>query len=271
MPLLPTFPTQPFERWGLDFIGEVHPTSSRSNRYIIVATEYLTKWAEAKAVKKADAATTALFLFENIVTRYGCPKVIVSDQGSHFINDVIDEFMDIFKVKHRKSTPYHPQTNGQTERTNHTLVAILRRTVEDSKRDWDTKLPAALWAYRTSFKVTTRATPFALMYGLEAILPIEYEVQSLRIAVNQRIGMAESLVDQLEWLEEMDEVRRMSVQHNEAIRLRRKALFDKRQKKRIFQVGEWVLLRDDRHKDFLGKFDSLWMGPYIIQEIFENF
>ena len=123
----------------------------------------------------------------------------MSDQGSHFINDVIAEFMDIFSIKHRKSTPYHPQTNGQTERTNQTLVGILRRTVIDSKRDWDVKLPAALWAYRTSYKVTTRATPFSLMYGVEAILPIESEVQSLRIAVDQRLDLPESVVHRLEW------------------------------------------------------------------------
>ena len=222
-------------------------------RYLILATKYLTKWAEAKAIKKADAKTTAIFLFENIVTRYGCPKVVVSDQGSHFINDVITEFIDIFSIKHRKSTPYHPQTNGQTERTNQTLVGILRRTVLDSKRDWDVKLPAALWAYRTSYKVTTRATPFSLMYGVEAILPIEYEVQSLRIAVDQRLDLPESVVHRLEWLEGMSEARRTSVQHIEAIQLRRKAKFDKKQKKRVFKVDEWVLLRDDRILDHPGK------------------
>ena len=87
--------------------------------------------------------------------------------------------IDRFKKDHRKTTPYHPHTNGQTERVNRILVSILRKTIHDSKRDWDVKLTVALWAYRTTFKVTTQATSFSLVYGLEATLPIEFEVESL--------------------------------------------------------------------------------------------
>ena len=86
---------------------------------------------------------------------------------------------DKFQIDHRKTTPYHPQTNGQTERVNEIFVSILRKTILDSKRDWDVKLTASLWAYWTTYKVTTQATPFSLVYGLDAILPIEYEVKSL--------------------------------------------------------------------------------------------
>ena len=86
---------------------------------------------------------------------------------------------DKFRIDHRKTTPYHPQTNAQMERVNGILVSILRKTVLDSKRDWDVKLTATLWAYRTTYKVTTQAIPFSLVYGLEATLPIEYEVESL--------------------------------------------------------------------------------------------
>ena len=96
MPLVPTLPMLPFERWGIDFIGEVHPTSSRQNRWIIVATEYLTKWAEAKAVRADNAKHTAIFIFENIITRFGCPRVLVSDRGGHFINDLISELTGHF-------------------------------------------------------------------------------------------------------------------------------------------------------------------------------
>ena len=119
--------------------------------------------AEAKAVKKDDAKTTAMFLYDNIITRFGCPKVLVSDRGSHFVNEMIAELTAHFKIDHRFSAPYHPQTNGQTERTNQTLCRILRKTVDNSNRDWDLKLPAALWAYRTTYKVTTHTTPFSLV------------------------------------------------------------------------------------------------------------
>jgi hypothetical protein len=90
---------------------------------------------------------------------------------------------------------------------NQTLVRILRKTIHDSKKDWDSKLTAALWAYRTTYKVTTRATPFSLVYGIEAILPIEFEIPSLFIAINERLDESQSLKDRLERLEGLNEAR----------------------------------------------------------------
>ena len=183
MPLHISLPLVPFEKWGIDYVGPVHPNSSRGMVYIVVATEYLTKWAEAKAVKTDTAVHAATFMYENIISRFGCPKILVSDRGSHFLNELFEEMTTKFRINHRKTTPYHPQTNGQTERVNGILVSILRKTVLDSKRDWDVKLTAALWAYRTTFKVTTRATPFSLVFGIEATLPIEFEVEALRVVL----------------------------------------------------------------------------------------
>jgi hypothetical protein len=215
LPLNPSLPLAPFEKWGIDYIGQISPASSRRNEYIIIATEYLMKWAEAKAVKKADAKQTAIFLYENIISRFGCPKILISDRGSHFLNPVIREMTQLFQINHRKTTPYHPQTNGQTKRVNQTLIRILRKIVTESKRDWDIKLTAALWAYRTTYKVTTRATPFSLMYGMEAILPIEFEVPSLRIAIENRLDDSTSLKDRLAWLESLNERRQLAAQHVE--------------------------------------------------------
>ena len=270
LPLHVTLPLVPFERCGIDNIGEVHPHSSTGMACIVVATEYLTKWAEAKAVRTDTAAHAATFLFENIISRFGCPKILVSDRGAHFLNSTIEAMTSRFQIDHRKTTSYHPQTNGQTERVNGTLVTILRKTIRDSKRDWDVKLTAALWAYRTTFKVTTQATPFSLVYGIEATLPIEFEVESLRVAVETRLTDSQSLRRRLTVLEELDESRRLSAQHIEAIQRRRKIAFDKRHKKRTLRVGMLILLQDGRKKDFPGKFDAVWMGPYIVSEVFDN-
>lgn len=100
----------------------------------------------------------------------------MSGRGTHFLNSLIQEMTDKFQIDYRKTTPYHSQSNGQTKRINGVLVSIMRKTVSDSKRDWDVKLTATLWAYRTIFKVTTQATYFSLEYGLKATLPIEFEV-----------------------------------------------------------------------------------------------
>ena len=138
-------------------------------------------------MKTNTAANAATFIYENIISRFGCPMILVSDRGIHFLNSLIQEMTDRFQIDHRKTTPYHLQTNGQTERVNRTLVSILCKTIHDSKRDWDVKLTTALWAYPTTLKVTTQTTPFSLVYGLEATLPIEFEVESLRVAVKLRL------------------------------------------------------------------------------------
>ena len=108
LPLHPTLPISPLEKWGIDYIGPIAPMSTKRNQYIIIAVEYLTKWAEAKAIKAADAKQTAIFLHENIISRFGCPKILVSDRGSHFLNEAIEELTKLFQINHRKTTPYHP-------------------------------------------------------------------------------------------------------------------------------------------------------------------
>ena len=153
----------------------------------------MTKWAEAVATKTDDAKTVAKFLYENIITRFGCPKELVSDRGTHFLNATIEQMTKDYFIKHRKSTPYHPRANGQTEKTNGILCKIITKTLHGNASNWDYELFNALWAYRCSVKGPTKSTPFQLVYGLEAILPIEVELPSLRIAIDQRLGDEESL------------------------------------------------------------------------------
>ena len=103
MPLTPIVSTRAFAKWGIDFVGPIKPpTKSTHAQYIIVATDYLTKWVEAKATVRNDARTTAKFLYEFIITRYGLPIEIVSDQGVHFINKIIEFLLEEFMVIHRK-------------------------------------------------------------------------------------------------------------------------------------------------------------------------
>ena len=168
-------PTEVFQKWGLDFIGPVNPPAKGTkNRYIITATDYTTKWVEARALKDNTAKSTAKFLFEEIITKFGCPLEFVSDQGSHFINDTIKVLTQEFMILHRKSTTYYPQANGQAESTNKVIKIALTKMVNANRTDWDTKLHAALWAYRTAYKVTTKHTPFSLVFGTEALLPMAY-------------------------------------------------------------------------------------------------
>ena len=167
-----------------------------------------------------------------------------------------------------KTTPYHLQTYGQTERVNGIHVSILRKTVLDSKRDWDVKLTAALWTYKTTFKVTTQATPILLVFGIEATLTIEFEVEALRVAVSSRLIDKQSLRTRLTDLEDLDERRRVATQNIEAIQHRRKITFYKRHKKKALQPTMMVMMQDAQKLEFLGKFDALWLEPYIVKKTF---
>ncbi|MCO5601865.1 hypothetical protein L7F22_055990 [Adiantum nelumboides] len=169
----------------MDFVGLVKPTTSKGCKYILVAIDYCTKWVEVVALKDNKAQSAAKFLYHNIMTRFGCPVELVSDRGKHFLNEFIFELTKTHMIMHKKSTAYHPQANGQAESTNKTLIKILKKIVQENKKDWDEKLNSALWSFRTAFKVTTGMTPFRLVYGLEAVVPMEFVVLSLRVTAEK--------------------------------------------------------------------------------------
>ena len=122
-------------------------------------------------------------LFRSYVfTRYGFPIEIVSDQGVHFVNDVIEFLLNEFMVIQRKSAPYHPQANGQAKSTNKTLCSALAKVVEGSCTYWEHKLHSVLWAYRCAYKTAINTTPFNLVFGLDSILPIEFLIPILRVS-----------------------------------------------------------------------------------------
>ncbi|MCO5600551.1 hypothetical protein L7F22_054665 [Adiantum nelumboides] len=155
MPLRPMIGTRAFAKWGIDFVGPISPPAYCTHvQYIIVATDYLTKWAKAKATQKADARTTAHFMYEHIFVRYGLPIEIVSDCGTHFINEVVENLLDEFMIVHKKSIPYHPQAKGKEEAPKKTLCTILTKIVSKTRTGWDQMLHSTLWAYRVAYKTS---------------------------------------------------------------------------------------------------------------------
>nr|GEY02592.1 reverse transcriptase domain-containing protein [Tanacetum cinerariifolium] len=161
-----------FNVWGIDFIGPF--PSSRGNKYILVAVEYLSKLVEAKALPTNDARVVCKFL-KSLFARFRTPRAIISDHGTHFCNDQFTKAMLKYDVTHRLATAYHPQTSGQVEVSNSGLKRILERTVGENRASWSDKLDDALWAFCTTFKTPIRCTPYKLVYGKACHLPIELE------------------------------------------------------------------------------------------------
>ena len=204
-PLQPIQPLAPFMKWGIDFMGPFR--HSGKNKYIVAATDYVTKWVEAKTLTDNLAKKTADFLYEHIITRFGCPLELVSDQGTHFINELVKALTKTFHIKHRRATTYYPRCNGQAESTNKTLKRILTKMVQTRKGSWDTHLLSALWAYRTAFKVSMKQTPFRLVYGQEAIVPFEFMIPALKISAQHDLDPEANALTRLMELEKLDEQR----------------------------------------------------------------
>ena len=139
-----------FDCWGIDFMGPFR--QSFGNLYILLAVDYVSRWVEAIACKINDHKAVLKFLREHILSRFGMPKAIISDNGSHFCNRYFQALLKMYRVVHRLSTLYHSQTCGQVELTNREIKQILEKTVNPNHKDWSLRLVDALWAYQTTYK-----------------------------------------------------------------------------------------------------------------------
>nr|GFC69232.1 reverse transcriptase domain-containing protein [Tanacetum cinerariifolium] len=149
-------------------------SSSKGNKYILVAIDYLSKWVEAKVLPTHDARVVCKFLI-NLFARFGTLQAIINDQGTHFCNDQFAKVMLKYGVTHRLATPYHPQTSGHVEVSNRILKRILERTVGENRASWSDKLDDAIWAFQTAYKTPIGCTLYKLVYEKACHLPIELE------------------------------------------------------------------------------------------------
>jgi hypothetical protein len=269
-PLHPIKVGQPFDHIVIDLIGPCKLTQKK-NRYIITAIDYLTKWPEAKAVPNKEASTIAKFIFEEIICRHGCPKVIQSDQGTEFTAQIVAELTSRFGIQHRFSSPYHPQTNGIVERFNRTLSTTLQKYTIEFEDDWDNNIPAALFAYRTMQNNTTRHEPFFLTYGREARLPIELQYKTYQENEesfdNQLLQRVYSLLEKLP-------KGIISAQENINISQERsKERYDRKIiKVQQFEIGDKVLIYNmKQHVTHGDKFKRQWNKDWFyIHDKFSN-
>jgi hypothetical protein len=259
---------QAFNKWVIDFVGPINPPAKRTGeRYIITAVEYLTIWAEAVLVKYCSIETTAHFLFEQVVTRFGCPRILMSDQGTHYINNTIRVMLEEFEFHHQKSTPYHPHANGTVESFNKIQENALTKICNVNRDDWDLKVPAILWVYRTKCKKMTGQTPFKLVYGQEAVMPLEFLIPNLHIAAITQMTERGAVHERLNQLLSMEEDQILAGFHQQVQKERDKAWHDRHIKRNMFKEGDLVLLYDSKVLQHPGKMRMHWLGPYEVKTI----
>jgi len=182
-------------------------------------------------------------------------------------------FMDKYKIKWNYSTGYYPQANGMIEAFNKTLGKILKKTVHKYRRGWHDHLFEALWAYRVTVRTPTQATPYSLVYGCEAVLPLEIQLPSLWVAIHDGLTQDEQVRLRFQELNALEERRLDAVQELELYRQNMARAYDKLVKRRVFRKGELVLvLRRPivvTHKT-KGKFEPKWEGPYVIEQVYDG-
>ncbi|GJZ43553.1 reverse transcriptase domain-containing protein [Tanacetum coccineum] len=223
----------------MNFMGPF--PSSRGNKYILVAVDYLSKWVEAKALPTNDARVVVKFL-KSLFARFGTPRAIISDRGTHFCNDKFAKVMSKYGVTHRLSTAYHPQTSGQVEVSNRGLKRILERTVGENRASWSDRLDDALWAFRTAYKTPIGCTPYKLVYGKPCHLPIELEHRAYWALKHANFDLKTAGDHRKLQLNELNELRDQAYENSLIYKERTKKLHDSKIKNRIFNVGDQVLL-----------------------------
>nr|GEX12675.1 RNA-directed DNA polymerase, eukaryota [Tanacetum cinerariifolium] len=209
-----------FDIWGIDFMGPF--PSSKGNKYILVAVDYLSKWVEAKALPTNDARVVVKFL-KSLFSRFGTPRVIISDRRTHFCNDQFTRVMIKYGVTHRLATAYHPQTSGQVE------------------------------AFRTAYKTPIGCTPYKLVYGKSCHLPIELEHRAYWALKHVNFNLKTAGDHWKLQINELSELRDQAYKNSVIYKERIKKLHDSKIKNRIFNVDDQVLLFNSHLNIFSGK------------------
>eukprot|EP00253_Pinus_taeda_P026706 PITA_26706 len=271
LPLKPISTEKPFQQWGLDFIGEIHPSSSGQHKWILTATDYFTKWIEAIPCRQANDSTIIQFLESNILSRFGCPEKIITDNATAFKSKKMINFCHKYHITLGHSTAYYPQGNGLAESSNKSLINIIKKLLEENKNNWHRKRTNALWADKLSTKKSIGMSPYELVYGTEAKFPSSLGIPTIKLLQEIR-AEPNNMQRRVNQTIHLQQTREQVFDRAQILQEKLKKMFDKKAKAEDFWVGSKVLRWDSRREDKgkHAKFDFLWKGPYIISAMQGN-
>ncbi|GJT91695.1 reverse transcriptase domain-containing protein [Tanacetum coccineum] len=234
-------------------------------------TEWLGLEKMMKLSTRINDALVVINLLRKIFARFGVPKALIRDRGTHFYNSQLEKALQKYGVTHKLSTAYHPQTNGKTEVTNKAIKRILERSVGYNPKNWSEKLDDALWAFRTAYKKPIGCTPFRMVYGKACHLPIEIEHKAYWALKQCNMDLTATAKNHFMELNELMKLRDDAYENTRIYKERNKKLHESRLRgDKDFKVGDLVLLFNSRFKMHLGKLKSRWYGPNVVKIVYPS-
>ena len=245
-------PADVFQMLHMDFWGPVR-CSKEGNRYVLVLTDNLSKYVIAKAMPTNTARAVAQFLIKDFIMIHGVPGQIITDNGVHFSNRLIEELTKSMNIKHGFSVSYHPETNGQVERFNATFCTQLAKYYDEGEDDWDEYLSSILYAYNTGIHSTTGFAPYELAFGRKNRTPFDIGWET------------RSLPSHGEFYHELQRLRkvmikqsRRNIRHHQTLSQNR---YNKDRQDMQYSIGDLVYLKVCNGRS---KMDKRWVGPYTV-------
>lgn len=250
---------EPLERVAMDILGPLPQTES-GNRFILVVTDYFSKFSEAYAMENMEAMTVATLFVNEFICRFGVPLEVHTDQGRQFESALFQGMCQLLRITKTRTSPWHPQADGQCERFNRTLEEMLSMYVDSRQRDWDKFIPFAVMAYRSSPHASTGISPNKLMFGREVRLPVDL---ALGLKTTEVRNPAQYVIELQDTLLECSQKARDTLQ---VAAKHQKDTYDRNQRNCTFVNGEQVMLSVNLRVSGLSpKLQARWEGPYTIE------
>jgi len=248
----------PMQVMAMDIMGPF-PETKQGSCYIIVISDYFTRWVEAYGIPNQEARTVATKLVDEIFCRFGIPEQLHSDMGAQFESKLIHEICKLLQINKTHTTPYHPQSDGLVERLNRTIQSMLATTITESGGEWEEHLPKVCFAYNTSKQASTGFTPFQLMFGRQARIPLDVIYKT---PMPQSVNVPQYVVQLRKSLEKAHNLARQNLKTAAG---RQKERYDRNAHGEPYKIGDKVWLHSTVvPRGRAKKLHCPWSGPFTI-------